>query len=384
MKKNILIIIQTLARGGAEKVAADLSKVLSKNNNVTIVLFKNEVQYEYAGELLCVDTPDYSKAGLTQKCLIVKSRINQIKRIKKDRCADISISFMPDGDLINVLSHGNEVMIGTIHHNPYTETVRNSWHYYLRKIVLHKLQLVITPSNQTREAAIKHYELNKDSVYRIYNTCDVSRLSSTEFDAALGRKYGINANDLCVVTMGSHRYEKAQWHMIRAFKLIHDRYNNAKLILIGDGPYKHELNELSEKLELNNNIVFTGHLNDPYRVLRLGKVFMFSSISESFANVLIEAMAVGVPCVCADCDYGPREILDDGKYGVLIPPFPQGKPDFSINISDNERVMADAVMDLLENPSKRQRLIEVGKQRAKDFDIETLGENWEKILKTFY
>jgi glycosyltransferase involved in cell wall biosynthesis len=80
--------------------------------------------------------------------------------------------------------------------------------------------------------------------------------------------------------------------------------------------------------------------------------------------VLAEALSVGIPIVSTDCPSGPREILESGKWGKLVP------------VGDHEK-LAKAILETIENPPDREKL----KERGKDFSIDEIGWNWLKVLK---
>ena len=183
-------------RRGAERVAAELSKVLSEDYNVTIVTFYPYEQYEYKGELICLNYGDYGSKSYFGRAIIVLKRILAVRKLKKDKGIDISISHMPDADLVNVLSHRRERLIGEIHHNPYTETIKGGWHYHLRKAVLRRFDKVVTPSEGAKRAAIDYYNLQKEGIQAIYNPCNIDTASSVQSGSALLEKYGVKDSDL--------------------------------------------------------------------------------------------------------------------------------------------------------------------------------------------
>ena len=127
----------------------------------------------------------------------------------------------------------------------------------------------------------------------------------------------------------------------------------AKLMILGDGPDRARLETLAGGLGLREDTFFTGYVSDIHAYMRHASVFVLSSRYEGLPNVLIEAMACGVNVVSTDCPSGPREILEDGKWGRLVP------------IGDAD-AMAAAILETLRHPLPAEKL----KNRASFFSVE--------------
>ena len=132
------------------------------------------------------------------------------------------------------------------------------------------------------------------------------------WDGDLGRE-----SDL-IVCVGRLSAEKDQRTLLRAVTLLPaDR--PWRLAIVGDGPDRAALEELARSNGLSQRIVFTGQIDDPFVWMRKARVAVCSSIYEGLGNTIIEALACGTPVVSTDCPYGPREILQGGRYGILTP-----------------------------------------------------------------
>jgi glycosyltransferase involved in cell wall biosynthesis len=92
-----------------------------------------------------------------------------------------------------------------------------------------------------------------------------------------------------------------------------------RLMILGDGPQIEELKGLATSLGINESIEFTGHVSNPLKYFSRADVFILSSLLEGMPNVLIEAMMAGCTPVATDCPTGPREILESGRYGYIVP-----------------------------------------------------------------
>lgn len=106
--------------------------------------------------------------------------------------------------------------------------------------------------------------------------------------------------------------------LIRAFSQIKQSIS-ARLMILGTGPDRSHLERLIQQLGLEADVAMPGFVENPYAYMAKSAVFAMSSAWEGLPFVLIEAMATGVPVVSTDCKHGPAEILDDGKYGALVP-----------------------------------------------------------------
>lgn len=107
--------------------------------------------------------------------------------------------------------------------------------------------------------------------------------------------------------------------MIEALAL-HRRNHDSRLIVLGVGPLEDDLKALAAAHGLADVVDFVGFHKNTLPFFRQADAFLLSSLCEGFGNVLIEAMGCGTPVISTDCDYGPAEILDNGRYGLLVAP----------------------------------------------------------------
>jgi glycosyltransferase involved in cell wall biosynthesis len=165
-----------------------------------------------------------------------------------------------------------------------------------------------------------------------------------------------------IVTAGRLVPVKDHRTLLKAFAELSNR-RPARLVIFGEGPLEAELRAFSGEFGIAGRVLFAGYVNDPASCYAVADVVVLSSTSEGFGNVLIEAMAAGVPVVSTDAPHGPREILADGRYGPLVP---VGDPG----------ALAAAIEATLDQPTTE----EVLKRRAADFAVQTIGDRYEALL----
>jgi glycosyltransferase involved in cell wall biosynthesis len=106
--------------------------------------------------------------------------------------------------------------------------------------------------------------------------------------------------------------------LIRAFALLRRR-RSCRLVILGGGPEREDLERQTEELGLTEDVALPGHVDNPFAYMARAALFVLSSRWEGSGNVLTEAMALGVPVVSTDCPSGPAEMLDGGRFGPLVP-----------------------------------------------------------------
>ena len=166
-----------------------------------------------------------------------------------------------------------------------------------------------------------------------------------------------------IVTAGRLTPVKDHKTLLRAFAQLHSS-RPARLVIFGEGPLKSELEAEASRLGIAGSTLFPGYVNDPAAVYAVADLFALTSVSEGFGNVLIEAMASGVPVVSTDAAHGPREILNDGALGPLVP------------VGD-ATALAAAMAKTLDAPIAAEAL----KARAADFEIDVIADRYEALLK---
>jgi glycosyltransferase involved in cell wall biosynthesis len=154
-----------------------------------------------------------------------------------------------------------------------------------------------------------------DKIHVIHNPVDAARLRHL---ADAGPPPQLEGKTPYIVSIGRLAEQKDQQILLRAFTLsaLRERY---RLVIVGEGNQRAHLERLGCDLGIDDKLLFPGALDNPYAVLAGASLHVLSSRWEGYPNVLLEALALGVPVVATDCPHGPRELLEGGRYGRLVP-----------------------------------------------------------------
>jgi glycosyltransferase involved in cell wall biosynthesis len=121
------------------------------------------------------------------------------------------------------------------------------------------------------------------------------------------------------VAAGSLQPWKGFADAIEAIALLRDRGVAIRLAILGEGPLRGELEALIAGRGLADRVLLVGHVDNPLAYFSKADIFVLSSLVEGLPNVLVEAMMCGCTPVSTDCPTGPREVLQDGRFGYLVP-----------------------------------------------------------------
>lgn len=157
--------------------------------------------------------------------------------------------------------------------------------------------------------------------------------------------------------------------MIDAFAKITEQIPEYKLIIFGEGELRASLENQIQKLGLQNKVYLPGKNSDAVKVVNRSSLFVLSSDLEGMPNVLIEAMAMGVPCVSTRCDMGPEELIDNNINGILV----------SVGNSDE---IADAILRIIKNPDLAKKLSLNARHLLNTHSIEHISDKWLTFLKS--
>ena len=157
--------------------------------------------------------------------------------------------------------------------------------------------------------------LKKNKAITIENICDYSGIK-IEKDNNFHPIFKKQSYKL--ITVGRLNQTKRVDIIIKALKEISSTIN-IDLIIVGEGPEKSKLENLAKDINISDKVHFIGFSNEVHKWIINSDIYISASIVEGSPNSIIESVCLGIPVIAADCNHGPKEILDNGKIGILVP-----------------------------------------------------------------
>ncbi len=395
MKVNVSIILPVLQSGGAERIVSDLSLFLSSNEfNKNIILFDGEkIDYPYEGNL--IDCNIKATINPFGKIANLFRRINKVKKIKKKLHIKISISFLDAAHIVNLFSRTEDKVILSIR-NFKSKSLKGFYgifYYYFIKVFYNKSDQIVAVSEGVKNDLTDKFKINKDKIVVINNFYDLEKIKKLSKEAIEDR-YNHIFNSPVIINIGRLTEQKGQWHLIRAFSRAKEEIDDLKLVILGDGEMENYLKQLVSGLKLEGEVFFLGFQKNPFKFISKSEIFILSSLYEGFPNVLVEAMACGIPVVSTDCKSGPREILslntskkydiktvEWADYGVLVPVCDGEYYKANDALRIEEHILAECIIDLYQNREVYAKYRDKAIKRAEYFKTERTILQYEKLLK---
>jgi len=312
----------TLAGGGVERIGLRVARALSEKGYSVDIVVANA-----RGELAGGIPPGVSLVNLriplgSGRLFLCLFPLAQYLRTRRP---DVLWSNMTEANVIAILARmaaGSRCWLIVSERNTLSVRIRGQ---NLRKRVLPFLVGRLYPladrihavSLGVADDLAKTTGLPREQIRVVYNP-DVDADLSIKAEEPVDHPWFAPGEPPVVLGVGRLVAQKDFPTLIRAFALVH-KERPTRLVILGEGEERSKLEALARELGLEQDIDLPGFVENPYKYMKRAAVFVLSSRWEGFGNVLVEAMALGTPVVSTDCPNGPAEILENGKWGELVP-----------------------------------------------------------------
>lgn len=354
--KKLAIICGTLSRGGAERVTVCLADYMNRNGVPAVIITgdRSEKEYDPPAGVQRISLADGCKNGNSIAKLVYQ--INTLRKTIREQGVDM------------VLIMGVPVCIYAVPGCMGTDakiivSERNDpRHFAGKKIVKLTATALMCLADgfvfQTEDAKAYYDKLLQSQGTVIPNPLLAEKLPPVY----------TGLRERTIVSAGRLIEQKNQLMLLDSFAKLDKRYSNYKLVLYGEGPLRRKLEHHVAALGLQQRVSLPGNVTDLLKRIQSASVFVMTSNFEGMPNVLIEAMALGLPCISTDCPCGgPKTLITNGENGVLIP------------VGDQERLVVE-LERLLENPEKAQQMGLAAAQIRERLHVERIGMQWHDYL----
>lgn len=374
--KKVLFVIESLGGGGAEKVLTTIVKNLDRTKFEVTVLTVVEIGV-YVEEVkkycrLKTMLPDYStlknpiekmKYKLEYKFIYSAKTESVYKKYVKEQY-DVEIAFVEGYATKFIMGspNANSKKICWVHidmeKNAYADQYFNSIEE--EKMIYSQYDEIVGVSNSVKEVFERKFALT-NTISVIYNPIDMKEILEKSCE-----KIPLKRNkNLQIVTSGRLEPQKGYDRLITALGKISKENKSFHVWILGEGSMHAKLENLIHINHLENMVTLLGFQRNPYPWIAESDAFVCTSRAEGFSLVIAEAIALKIPIFSVDCS-GPNELLDYGKYGILV--------------KNTEEQLTDMLRNLILGEIDLTDLKKKSEQRSKEFNINKIMKQIEKIM----
>ena len=373
-KIRLLYFHPTIVFGGAERTTAALLEKLDKSMFDVLFITKKGIFHPLPVERVKYIDDLGIHDGFEGIGSLVKDTKIMLQLIKKERpdivfgmlhyaCIILSLLKIRLRDRVRIIISPRTPAKDAINFY-FKDNVKKRliWNFMIKFFCRHSDRIVVA-SEGIKEECVAAYKAERSKIVTINNSVDVQsvgRFSLESVDAESPPGHFV------ISTAGRLAAEKNVDVLVKAFALLRKDLK-AKLWIVGDGPERPHLESLAASLNIKDDIVFWGFQENLYKFIQKSDIFVHTSLFEGFGNIILEAMACGVPVIATDCPFGPREIINNGKSGMLVP------------VSD-EVALAKALKMVSENKETRDRFVKNAYKRLSEFTPEKMVRSYENVF----
>jgi glycosyltransferase involved in cell wall biosynthesis len=317
---KVALFISSLEGGGAERVMVTLANQFAEHGHQVDFLLRNKIGVYLSEVSTKVNLIDLRKARMVQ-CFV------PLVHYLRTECPVGILSSLPYPNMLNILAARlvrTKASVVVREANTPSMRVRSALPPKDRIIERLSTKLcypyanwVVAVSRGVQRDLYHTTRVPRERIVLIYNPSYTARLLQLR-DQPVDHPWFAPGQPPVVLGVGRFYPHKGFATLLKAFALV--RANRpARLVLLGEGPLRAELETLAHQLGIADQVSMPGFVENPFAYMRRAAVFVLPSEYEGLPNVLIQAMACGCPVVSTNCPSGPEDILDNGKYGHLVP-----------------------------------------------------------------
>lgn len=391
--KKILFFIARLNGGGAERALSNITLAMPDDVQIDILVNCEEPEkdYQHRGNVISITTLNKRKFRIPYPIRTCFLGYFKLRKLKKTGNYNACISFMDKSNIMNVLTGNTKCKVILSERITLSKTKVRKLRKLLTKVLFCRADKVVAVSKGVEYDLVKYFNIPQNKLLTIYNGYNINAIQKMS-----NEKPDINFKEefFCFLNTGRLEELKGQWHLIRAFGEVVKMHPECRLIICGQGPYLGMLKQIIECRKLQEYVIFLGFVRNPYAISKRCDAFVFPSMYEGLPNALIENMICGLPIIATDFKSGAREILapdtdyryqvrdniELAQYGIITPVCSGNKKLGNEGLEKEEKLLADAMLRIVEDHELRRYYSEQSERRAKDFAVEKQVIQWLELL----
>jgi N-acetylgalactosamine-N,N'-diacetylbacillosaminyl-diphospho-undecaprenol 4-alpha-N-acetylgalactosaminyltransferase len=384
LKPKILIVINTLEAGGAERVVSLLLQHLQNDIDIHLALFTKKVDYIIPAAIKILDLQQPLHQNKLVRLLVLPWQSYKIYKYCKAQKINTSVAFLYRACIINALLKklwrykGRVIMCERIHQSAHIQG-KPTWYKWLVKLMIRQVynsaNLVLANSQLIKIDLEQNYKITKP-VQVIYNPIDINDVVTKSKEVL---PIVFDKNIFYFINVSGFRQQKNHTMLLQAFSRLQNL--PCKLLLVGGGVMEQTIKQQVDDLKINDKVIFCGVNTNPFKYINQSNCFVLSSNAEGFPNVVLEALACSKAVIATDCNSGPRELLAPATnlhspaignyqiaaYGILTP------------VGD-AATLANAMRRMYEDVALRHQFEVKAKSRAQQFDVAVIKQYFKQVF----
>ena len=310
MGTKIIMFMPSIEGGGVEKNFFIISNYLSNFKNISVITISNKYRGKFKKQIKFITYKSEFWDSLGRRTKYFLALILLIKEILKDKkinvfCfqANVYATIICKIFSIKIIIRSNSAPIG------WSQNIIKKKMY---KFFLNLSDKVLVNSREFKNDIKKNFNVKADYIYNPLNKDEIIKKSK------MNSKKIFNKKCLKIISIGRFVDQKDQISLLKALKILNRKNLKFEAALVGKGYYKNKLINYIKLNKLNKKIKIIKFIDNPYPYLRQADLFILTSKYEGLPNVLLEAVTLNKFVISSDCRTGPKEILLNGKGGLLF------------------------------------------------------------------